>query len=86
MNPRVKEVKPKDDYTLILTFTNNEVKIFDMKPYLDIGIFKELRDKSNYNSVRPFLGSIQWRTGQDLCPDTLYIESKKAIKLEKIEA
>ncbi len=28
--------------------------------------------------MRPFLGSIQWRTGQDLCPDTQYIESKVA--------
>ena len=85
MNPRVKEVKPKDDYTLVLTFANDEVKIFDMKPYLDIGIFKELRDKGKYNSVRPFLGSIQWRTGQDLYPDTLYIESKKTVELETIE-
>ena len=31
----VKEVKPIDNYKLILTFENNEVKIFDMIPYLD---------------------------------------------------
>ncbi len=30
---------------------------------------------SLFNSVRPFLGSIQWKNGQDLCPDTLYLES-----------
>lgn len=82
MNPRIKAVKPKNDYTLILTFTNDDVKIFDLKPYLDIGIFKELRDKSKFNSVRPFLGSIQWQTGQDLCPDTLYLESKNVEELE----
>ena len=35
----VKEVKPIDNYKLILTFENNEVKIFDMIPYLDKGIF-----------------------------------------------
>ncbi|MFZ0389165.1 MAG: DUF2442 domain-containing protein [Calditrichia bacterium] len=85
MNPRVKKVKPKDDYTLVLTFTNEEVKIFDMKPYLEIGIFKELRDRGKFNSVRPFLGSIQWQEGQDLCPDTLYIESKKAVESENPE-
>ena len=82
MNPRIKDVKPNDDYTLILTFTNDEVKIFDLKPYLDIGIFKELREKSKFNSVRPFLGSIQWQTGQDLCPDTLYLESKIVVEVE----
>ncbi len=86
MNPRVKDVKPKDDYTLVLTFTNEEVKIFDMKPYLNIGIFKELCDKSKFNSVRPFLGSIQWQTGQDLCPDTLYAESKSIVDVERSEA
>jgi hypothetical protein len=76
MNPRVKDVKPNPDYTLTLTFTNGEVKIFDVKPYLDKGIFRELRDMHIFNSVRPFLGSIQWQNGQDFCPDTLYLDGK----------
>lgn len=75
MNPRVKAVKPNPDYTLTLTFTNGEVRRFDVKPYLGIGIFQELRDLSAFNSVRPFLGSVQWVNGQDFCPDTLYEES-----------
>lgn len=77
MNPRVKKVKSRRDYTLLITFTSGEVKIFDMKPYLEIGIFRELKDLSLFNSVKPFLGSIQWKNGQDLCPDTLYLESEK---------
>jgi len=76
MNPRVEDVKPNSDYTLTLTFQNGEVKIFDVKPYLDKGIFKDLQDKSVFNSVKPFLGSIQWQNGQDFCPDTLYIDGK----------
>ena len=75
MNPRIKAVKPNVDYTLTLTFTNDEVKVFDVKPYLDKGIFKELRDLSIFNSVKPFLGSIQWKNEQDFCPDTLYLNS-----------
>jgi len=74
MNPRVRAVQPNPDYTLTLTFANGEVKVFDVKPYLDKGIFRELRDKSLFNSVRPCLGSICWQNGQDLCPDTLYLE------------
>ncbi|MBI5183441.1 MAG: DUF2442 domain-containing protein [Nitrospinae bacterium] len=74
MNPRVKNVIPNPDYTITLTFDNNEVKIFDMKPYLTKGIFKELNDINTFNTVRPFLWSIQWKNGQDLCPDTLYME------------
>jgi hypothetical protein len=76
MNPRVIDVKPENDFILLITFTNGEKKRFDVKPYLGIGIFKELRDRSMFNSVKPFLGSIQWANGVDLCPDTLYTESQ----------
>ena len=75
MNPRVRAVRPSNDYTLTLTFENGEVKRFDVKPYLDIGIFQALKDLSVFNSVRPYLGSIQWQDGQDFCPDLLYEDS-----------
>ncbi len=76
MNPRVINVKPEQNFKLLITFNNGETKSFDVKPYLKIGIFKELQDVSLFNSVKPFLGSIQWANGVDLCPDTLYIESE----------
>jgi hypothetical protein len=75
MNPRVKHVRPEQNFTLLITFDNGEVKIFDVKPYLGIGLFAELKDLSLFNSVKPCLGSIQWANGVDLCPDTLYLES-----------
>lgn len=75
MNPRVKHVKPNSDYTITITFTNGEVKLFDVKPYLTKGIFQELNDKKIFNSVRPVLGTVQWVNGQDFCPDMLYIDS-----------
>jgi hypothetical protein len=75
MNPRVKSVTPNTDYTVTLTFTNGEIKVFDVKPYLDKGIFKELKDQRVFNSVRPVMGTIQWQNGQDFCPDTLYLDS-----------
>lgn len=75
MNPRVKAVKPNADYTLTLTFTNGEVRVFDAKPYLQTGIFQELQDRRLFYSVKTYLGSIQWKNGQDFCPDTLYGDS-----------
>ena len=75
MNPRVKKVIPLENYKLELTFTNNEVRVFDVSPYLDLGIFKELRDKSIFNSVQVFMGSVKWKNDQDFCPDTLYEDS-----------
>ena len=75
MNPRIKAVKPNADFTIILTFTNGEVRRFDVKPYLGKGIFRELQDVHAFNSVRPVLGSVQWQGGQDFCPDMLYLDS-----------
>ncbi len=77
MNPRVKEVYPIEDYQLRLIFNNGEEKIFDVKPYLNIGVFKELKNPAIFETVHPFLGSIIWGDSIDLCPDTLYMESKK---------
>ena len=75
MNPRVVSVKTLNDYKLLLSFTNGEKRIFDMTPYLDIGIFKELREISNFITAKVFLGTVQWNHEQDLCPDTFYLES-----------
>ena len=54
MNPRVKDVKSSVDYTLTILFDNGERKVFDVKPYLDKGIFRELKDPKVFNAVRPF--------------------------------
>ena len=75
MNPRVKDVVANDDYTLHITFENGEEKAFDVAPYLEKGIFKELKSPNIFRSVKPFMGSIKWKNGQDFCPDTLYLSS-----------
>ena len=75
MNPRVEKVNPLPDYELQLVFSNKEVRIFDVKPYLNTGVFKELKNPELFKTVRPYLGSIAWANGQDLCPDTLYMGS-----------
>lgn len=82
MNPRVKEVVPNKDFTITVTFTNGEMGIFDVKPYLEMGIFKELKDWNLFRTAKPFMGTVQWIHEQDLCPDTIYLESEK-IGIEK---
>lgn len=71
----VKDVKVVDDYKLILTFENNEVRLFDMKPYLELGIFKSLKDKSLFNTVKVSFDTIEWSNGADIDPETLYEDS-----------
>ena len=75
MNPRVTSVKPMHPYRLLLSFDNGEQRIFDVAPYLGIGIFKELTSGGLFYSVRVVEGTIQWQNEADFCPDTLYLES-----------
>jgi hypothetical protein len=76
----VKDVQPIDNYQLILTFENGEKRQFDMNPYLDKGIFKELRDLSVFNTVRLSFDTIEWANKADLDPEILY---KNSIKIEE---
>ncbi len=77
MNPRVIDVKPSNDYTIILKFDNSEIRVFDVKPYLDYPFFQELKDEELFKAVRPSLGTVAWKNGQDFCPDMLYEESSE---------
>jgi hypothetical protein len=83
LNPRIKTVKPETDFRLRLTFSNGEVRRYDVRPLLDQGgVFAELKNASAFRSVHPWHGTVQWAGGQDICPDTLYEDS---IPLEKAQ-
>jgi hypothetical protein len=73
------DVKPIEDYQLALTFENGEKRLFDMKPYLDKGIYKELRDKSKFKTVRVSFDSIEWCNQADIDPEFLYEKSVEYI-------
>ena len=73
----VKSVTPIQNYNLILTFANGEKRQFDMNPFLNKGIFVELRDVLKFNSVRVCFDSIEWENEADLDPEILYKQSKK---------
>ncbi|MGD0517970.1 MAG: DUF2442 domain-containing protein [Thermoguttaceae bacterium] len=77
MNPRVIDVKPLPNYRLEITFSNGQVGLYDCRHLLDFGVFKELRDESYFRQVRAENGTIVWPHEQDICPDTLYLDSEK---------
>ncbi|MBI3815547.1 MAG: DUF2442 domain-containing protein [Nitrospinae bacterium] len=82
MNPRVKAVKARDNYKLEIIFSNGEVGIYDCSPLLNFGVFAELKDKVYFQQVRAAYGTVVWPHEQDICPDTLYLDS---IKIKKID-
>jgi hypothetical protein len=71
------DVKPLENYLLLLTFINGEKRKFDMKPYLDTGIFKELKDVSIFNTVKTCFDTIEWENKADFDPEVLYSKSIK---------
>ena len=73
----IKEVKPLDNYLLHLTFENGEKRLFDLKPFLDFGIFQELKDLRLFKTVRTNFDSIEWDNEADFDPEILYQKSIK---------
>lgn len=76
MNPRVKIVRYKKPYKLILTFTNKEVKEFDLSKYLTVPVYEILKDETFCKKAKVFNGTVVWNESTDFDPDTLYLESK----------
>ncbi len=71
------DVKTIEDYKLLITFENNEKKIFDVSKYLDIGKFKELKNHKMFNTVKVKFDTIEWDNKLDLDPELLYNESER---------
>ena len=77
MNPRVRDAVPKDDYKLEITFTNGEIEIYDCAHLINFGVFSEFKDVRYFRRARVEHGTVVWPNGQDICPDTLYVDSTK---------
>ena len=77
MNPRIRLVEPLDGYKLRLEFTNGELGLFDCSNLLELGVFQELKDREYFKQARVFQGTVVWPHEQDICPDTLYLDSEK---------
>ena len=73
---KVVAVKANEDFSLDLKFNDGSVRKFDAKPYLDFGVFNELKDIGYFKKARIAYGTVQWPHEQDISPDTLYIESQ----------
>ena len=76
MNPYVKHVRPLEDYQLEVIFENGEHRIFDMRPYLQRGVFIRLQNHAAFQAARVVAGSVEWPGEVDLSYDTLYLESR----------
>jgi len=72
---KVVAAKVNEDFSLDLKFNDGSFKRFDVKPYLNYGVFKELKDFEYFKQVKIAFGTVQWPHEQDISPETLYLES-----------
>ena len=77
MNPRVKKVTPNNHYQLHLIFTNGEEGLYNCSNLLSFGVFQEFKNIAYFMQAKVSDGTVSWPHNQDICPDTLYLESKK---------
>jgi hypothetical protein len=79
MIPDVMDFEILTDYRIKISLSNGKKGIFDVKPYLDRGIFTELKDYRYFKRARIEYGTIVWPNEQDFSPETI------EIRMEKIE-
>lgn len=73
MIPDVVDFEVLPDYRLKVTLSNGKQGIFDVKPYLDRGVFTELKDTNYFKRARIEFGTITWPNEQDFSPETIEI-------------
>jgi hypothetical protein len=80
-----KTVKPLSDYRIYVEVEDGRKGVFDLKPYLDHGVFRELRDVHYFNQVGILFGAVTWPNEQDIAPETLLEEMRPVESIEPYE-
>lgn len=79
--PEIVQVVPFPDYTVSVYFADGKIVSYDVKPLLDQGVFRALRDdRTFFECCTVMNGTLAWdvsRTGDptsciDIDPETLY--------------
>lgn len=87
-NPRnILNVKTDDKFNLVLTFDNQETRIYNMEDKLN-GVFSVLQNQEKFKKVildefgnvawdidENIDSSVNWNNRIDICKDALYMES-----------
>ena len=72
--PRVKYVEALPDYQLLIIFSNEEKKQFDVRPLLSLNGYKNL--PAVFSQARVDFGTVVWPGDIDIAPEKLYLNSK----------
>ena len=79
----VRLVEPRADYKIYVEIADGRRGVFDLKPYLDFGVFRELKDITYFNQVGISHGAVTWPNEQDIAPETL-VSDMRIVEGEKV--
>lgn len=79
LQPKVKTVRPMENYTLYIEYENGEKRLFDVKPYIGGEWFGRLINPEEFNTVRPCGSTVEWAGGQDIAPHELFEMSTRLL-------
>jgi hypothetical protein len=74
---KVVSVEPQKDFKLVLRFGDGSLREFDMKPYLDVGMYVTLKDPKLFATAHIAFDGVEWSNGVDIDPEFLYEHSKE---------
>ncbi len=79
MYPDVTEFEILSDYKIRISLSNGKTGIFCVKPYLEKGIFTELKDYNYFKRAKLEYGTISWSNGQDFSPETIEMRMEEIV-------
>jgi hypothetical protein len=72
----VAHVTIKENYHLQLEFSTGEQRLFDARPYLEKGVFQQLKDPQKFAQAYVAFDTVCWPGNLDIAPETLYLRSR----------
>lgn len=68
----VKEVVPREDYTLLLTFADGSQRVYNALPLLNKAIFADLKSLPFFLKAHVSGDTVIWNDDVDIAPEHLY--------------
>lgn len=72
-------VEPIENYQLKIRLSDGREGVFDVKLYLETGVFQELKDSAYFRRVKASFGGVVWPNEQDFSPETIECELRKKV-------
>ncbi len=72
---KINKIETTADYKVYLTYSNGELRLFDMKPLLEMKPWAKINSREKFSMAQIQFNTIVWPNGIDIAPETLYLDS-----------